>query len=165
MTRGPRRWIKVYCLETLHGSISYQLTEGERYVWLGLLCQAGLCGHEGVIADHDMKPWPHDHIARELNTTLALLESTLTKCKSGGRITEDGQGIKIINWTKYQSEYERQKSYRQRDRHLFVPQDRGSDFAGSMQDQHMDAWEKLHPGQKHPMRAAQEGVAHDLTSQ
>jgi hypothetical protein len=98
-----------------------------------------------------MKPWPHDHIARELNTTLALLESTLTKCKSEGRITEDGQGIKIINWTKYQSEYERQKPYRKKDSHLYVGPDRAQQMAAANEN-HMKAWEDANPGKTHPAR-------------
>lgn len=158
MTRGPRRWIKVYCLETLHGSISYQLTEGERYVWLGLLCQAGLCGHDGVIADHDLRPFPHDHVARLLNTTIALLETTLEKCTKEGRISEDGQGIKITNWTKYQSEYERQKPYRNRKGGMkdMTPEQRkeyyGSEDRAKENDERARAWEAAHPGKIHPAR-------------
>ena len=34
-----------------------------------------------------------------------------------GRITEDEGGIHITNWKLYQSEYDRQKSYRQRQKY------------------------------------------------
>lgn len=113
MARGPRRWIKVFCYETLHGSVSYQLSEAEQAVWVKLLCFAGLCGNEGLIADHDLRPYPHSFIVHEIHTTEESFEETLKKCKAEGRISEDGQGIKITNWSKYQSEYERQKKYRQ----------------------------------------------------
>lgn len=115
MPRGPRRWIKIFCYETLHGSVSYQLSEAEQSVWVKLLCFAGLCGNEGLIADHDLRPFPHTFIIHEIHTDTDIFESTLEKCKSEGRISEDGQGIRIVNWAKYQSEYERQKRYRDKD--------------------------------------------------
>lgn len=112
MPKPSRRWVKLYCYELLHGSVSYQLTEAEQAVWIKLLCLAGLCGHEGIIADHDLRPFPHDFISHEIHTTLELLEETLRKCKAEGRISEDGNGIHITNWAKYQSEYGRQRPYR-----------------------------------------------------
>ena len=107
-----RKWIKLYCYERLHGSVSYQLTEAEQSIWDKLLCMAGLSSIEGVISDNDGRAHPHDWIAQELHTTEKLLESTLSKCKVEGRITKDEHGIHITNWTKYQSEYDRQKKYR-----------------------------------------------------
>jgi len=114
MPRGVRKWVKVYCYETLHGSISYQLSQDEQAVWIKLLCFAGLCGNEGIIADHDLRPFPHEFVCREIGAVMATFESCLTKCKEEGRISEDGQGIRITNWAKYQSEYDRQKIFRDR---------------------------------------------------
>jgi hypothetical protein len=114
MGRGPRKWVKVFCYEMLHGSVSYQLTEGEQAVWVKLLCFAGLCGNEGIIADHDLRPFPHEFICHEIHTDAEVFEATLAKCKEEGRISEDGQGIRITNWAKYQSEYDRQKVFRER---------------------------------------------------
>ena len=114
MPRAQRRtWIKLYCYGRLHGSVTYQLTEAEQSIWDKLLCLAGLCGLDGLIADNDRHPFPHAHIAHELHTSEELLESTLTKCKDEGRISENTDGISITNWKAYQSEYERQKPYRQ----------------------------------------------------
>lgn len=107
-----RTWIKLFCYERLHGSVAAQLEPGERSVWDELLCFAGLCGLDGLIADHDKRPFPHSYIAHELHITEDLLESTLNKCKDEGRIKEDAHGIHITNWKAYQSEYERQKPYR-----------------------------------------------------
>lgn len=115
MPKGPRKWVKVFCYETLHGSISYQLSEAEQAVWVKLLCFAGLCGNDGIIADHDLRPFPHEFICHEIHTDNDMFEETLRKCIEEGRISEDGQGIKITNWNKYQSEYDRQKQYRQKD--------------------------------------------------
>ena len=112
--RGKRSWIKVYCYQTLHGSVSYQLTDAEQAVWIKLLCLCGLCTIEGLISDNDRRPYPHEFIAHELHISLELLETTLEKCKSEGRIQENEHGIIITNWTTYQSEYQRQKPYRQK---------------------------------------------------
>ena len=110
---GRRTWIKLYCYGRLHGSVVYQLTEAEQSIWDKLLCYAGLIGREGQISDNDNRPFPHSFIAHELHTTEELLESTLEKCKAEGRITEDEHGIHITNWQAYQSEYDRQKPYRE----------------------------------------------------
>lgn len=122
MPRGStsRKWIKLYTRGRLHGSIVYQLEEAEQSVWDKLLCFAGEINRDGQISDNDGFPLPHSFIAHELHTTLELLESTLKKCKEEhpdhpeeNRITEDGNGIHITNWKTYQSEYERQKPYRE----------------------------------------------------
>lgn len=112
--RGRKRtWIKLYCYERLHGSVSYQLDEAEQSVWDKLLCLAGLCGQEGGISDNDGRAYPHSFIAHELHTTVELLETVLDKCKVEGRISENSSGINITNWSVYQSEYQRQRPYRQ----------------------------------------------------
>ena len=109
-----RTWIKLYCYERLHGSVAAQLKPEERSVWDELLCFAGLCGLDGLIADHDKRPFPHSYVAHELHIEEELLQRTLDKCKKEGRIKEDTQGIHITNWKAYQSEYDRQKPYRLR---------------------------------------------------
>lgn len=157
MANKPRRWIKLYCYETLHGSVSYQLTEAEQGCWNKLLCQAGLCGMEGVIADHDGRPWPHSHIIQEIHASPEVFESTLKKCIQEGRIIEkNGQGIMITNWKKYQSEYERQKPYRSGSHLDQTPDERREKLAAShaaiVTDEYMDRWEAEHPGQKYPGR-------------
>jgi len=112
--KGKRTWIKLYCYERLHGSVAYQLTPAERSVWDELMCLAGLCGLDGLIADNDRRPFPHSYIAHELHIVEDLLENTLAKCKEEGRIIENEHGIYITNWKTYQSEYERQKKYREK---------------------------------------------------
>jgi hypothetical protein len=56
---------------------------------------------------------PHTFIANRLNISVQLLNSTIKKCADEGRLVEDETGIHIVNWEKYQSEYDRQKPYRQ----------------------------------------------------
>lgn len=106
-----RKWIKLYCYERLHGSVSFQLTEAEQSVWDKILCLTGLCSISGSISDNSGRAYPHDFIIHELHVNEKLFESALLKCKSEGRISEDEAGIHITNWDKYQSEYNRQKPY------------------------------------------------------
>lgn len=107
-----RPWLKLWAIECLEGSIRWQLTAEERGTWYDLLILARLTGHDGRICDRDKHSLPHDFLANRLNITLELLERTIAKCKSEGRLSEGEEGIVITNWTQYQSEYERQKKYR-----------------------------------------------------
>lgn len=148
MARQPRRWIKLYCYERLHGSVSYQLTEAEQSIWDKLLCLAGLCGNDGVIADHDLRPYPRDFIIHELHADPAVFEKTIDKCKEEGRLSEDDGTIRITNWSKYQSEYDRQKKYRD---------DGKTDAEANAENEaNIARWEAAHPGRKHPLRVGAE---------
>lgn len=115
MPRGasPRRWIKIYPVECLEGSIRYQLEADERSVWYDLLNFAAICSEPGIISDRDSRAYPHAFIANRLNVSLELFERSLKKCLEEGRVAENDNGIKIVNWSVYQSEYDRQKPYRQ----------------------------------------------------
>lgn len=107
-----RRWIKVWVAESLRGTIRFDFTPAERSVWYDLLILAGDCRQEGLIAPGTGSPYPLKWIAGTLNITTVLLKKTLEICKSSERIENDGNGIRILNWHKYQSEYERQKPFR-----------------------------------------------------
>ena len=110
---SKRRWIKLYPNECLSGSIRWQLTPQERSAWYDLLFFSSVCSNTGDICDRDKNPIPRSFIANRLNISLQLLNSTIEKCKEEGRLTEDDKGFHITNWGKYQSEYDRQKPYRQ----------------------------------------------------
>lgn len=112
-TAGRRTWIKLYPIDCLEGSIRYQLEADERGVWYDLLKFSAICVNPGTISDKDNRPYPHSFVANRLNIAIELLERTLTKCEAEGRISENATGIHITNWKSYQSEYERQKPYRQ----------------------------------------------------
>lgn len=109
-----RAWVKLFVTGWLHGSIRWQLSPEERSVWADLLCLAGECGQNGLICDNDGRPYPIEYIANSLNIPMALLGQTIAKCKKEGRIgqNQNGDAILITNWASYQSEYERQKPYR-----------------------------------------------------
>lgn len=113
-TTVRRPWIKLYPIDCLDGSIRYQLESDERGVWYDLLNFSAICAEPGTIADKDGRPYPHNFIANRLNIDLELLESTLKKCTEEGRIKDIGGVLKIANWGAYQSEYQRQKPYREK---------------------------------------------------
>lgn len=108
-----RTWVKLFVTGWLHGSIRWQLEPDERGVWADLIAMAGECGKEGKICDNDGRAYPRQFIANTLNIPIELLDRTIAKCMHDGRIEEKSDIIKITNWAVYQSEYERQKPYRQ----------------------------------------------------
>jgi len=107
-----KRWVKMWVNECLDGTIRLDFTPDERGVWYDLIILAGRMRQDGLIAAGPGMPYPRRWIAGTLNITEELLESTLQKCFETGRISEDGDGLRIINWKMYQSEYDRQKPYR-----------------------------------------------------
>jgi len=117
-----RTWIKLYPIDCLQGSIRWQLESDERGVWYDLLNFAAICTNPGVISDKDDRPYPHAFIANRLNVTTELLERTLTKCIEEGRIKENNNGLHIANWAAYQSEYQRQKKYRMKEKGEIDPE-------------------------------------------
>ena len=112
-SRWRRTWVKMWVNESLEGTIRFDFTPAERGVWYDLILMAGRCRLPGVISANENTPYPHSYIAGILNVDLELLETTIQKCKESGRIEENERGIKLVNWEHYQSEYERQKPYRQ----------------------------------------------------
>ena len=109
-----RSWIKLFVTGWLHGSIRWQLTSAERGCFADLLCLAGECNHDGLICDNDGRPLPRDYLANHFNVELELLESTIIKCSAEGRLEDTDGLLRVINWKTYQSEYNRQKKYREK---------------------------------------------------
>ncbi len=111
---SKRAWVKVHINGMLNGSVRYQLEPQERATWIDLICFAGIGSTPGVISDNDRRPYPHSFLANRFNISLELFEATLKKCIKEGRISENGDGIHINNWSFYQSEYQRQKTSREK---------------------------------------------------
>ena len=109
-----RQWVKIWINESLRGTIRFDLNAAERGVWYDLIVLAGASREPGIIAPGPGTSYPTQWIAATLNVPLPLLNTVLQKCVETERIEMNGHGIKIINWSKYQSEYERQKPYRKK---------------------------------------------------
>lgn len=108
-------WVKLWVAECLTGTIRWELEPDERGVWYDLLLLAGDCRTAGIISANETTPLPRRTIAGRLNIDDELLDRTIKKCVASGRIEIDKKGlIHICSWAKYQSEYQRQKKYRQK---------------------------------------------------
>lgn len=116
MPRGWKRtWVKFWVDECLDGSIREELEPDERGVWYDLIIYSAKCRVPGIISANETQPISRHRLAGILNIMEELLERTLSICQESNRIHIDGQGlIHIVNWSKYQSEYQRQKSYQLR---------------------------------------------------
>ncbi len=113
---GSRTWIKVYCNKWLEGTLREE-TSDVRGVWIDLLVLAGSgqYGDTGEIKLSNGVGFTDRQIAEILHISPALWRRAKARFIETGRIIMTPRGaISITNWSKYQSEYERQKPYRER---------------------------------------------------
>lgn len=101
MKRGKSYdWIPLWIDKWLMGSTRFELDPGERSVFLDLLVLAAK--DDGFIRANSEMGYPHEYLARILNVSIELLESSLVKCAQFGKIEEKGSGIYYIkNWKEY----------------------------------------------------------------
>lgn len=115
---GSRTWIKVYCKAWLTKSISQESLE-LKGAWITLLCVAGngQYGDDGVIKLVDGVGVPDPGLAKLLHISARQWAKLKSKLVSDERIRVDENNIiTILNWVKYQGEYQRQKPYREREK-------------------------------------------------
>ena len=114
---GLRRiYRKSWPFDNLFGTLRHELASGERGIWNDLLDMAKISRvRPGLIAAGKNTAYNHQWLANFLNVSIEELEITLKKLEKTERIIENGNGIEILNWARYQSEYERQKPYRQKE--------------------------------------------------
>jgi len=118
---GGMNWVKLYCDEWFEGSIRKEPIV-VRAIWSDLLAFAGKVGESGVIRLPGCDVGYTDEQLSAIFNVEPPLWLTVKKRLSqhpGGdkenRITvNDRNVIEIINWPKYQSEYDRTKRYRKR---------------------------------------------------
>lgn len=116
---GGRKWVKLWVSEWLDGTTRWQLTGVQRAFWMDLIAMAGRGRVGGVVCsgkDGDtLIGYPlqvFEALSRErfdVLETLALFERT---GKIRMEISDDLYVVHILNWARYQSEYERTKKYR-----------------------------------------------------
>ena len=109
---GRRSWIKLYT-NVVFGSTSKELLPAERWVWIGLLALAGDSFIDGFVCISETIGYTSEQLADILSVDIEILTAALSKMTSTGKISIDAKNKRsILNWKKYQSEYDRQKSYR-----------------------------------------------------
>jgi len=112
MPLGPYR--KSWCKDNIFGSSRFEFSQSMRGIWNDLLDLAKISRvPKGLIAPSKGVAYSHEYLAHLLNTPIDEFENALCLLKDTKRISENGQGIQITNWRKYQSEYDRQKPYRE----------------------------------------------------
>lgn len=114
-----RAWIKLWVDQCLRGSMIDELTPAQRWLWFGFLLMAGDSSRPGMIfrrldAGHVPVGYSPGTLAEILDVPLAEYEDGIARMVKADKIRLDERGvIFIVNWSKYQSEYQRQKPYRQ----------------------------------------------------
>jgi len=99
-----------------------ELNPAQRWVWFGLLLMAGDSNEEGLIykrkaANGELIGYSDKYISEHLDVdfrTFTKAKMSMLEHKKIGYIEQSC--IKILNWEKYQSEYSRQKKYRNDDK-------------------------------------------------
>jgi hypothetical protein len=126
---GRRQWVKLWVNEWLEGTTRYEMSDAQRALWVDLMAMAGRSRFPGVICAGEVEG---KLIGYPLSKYQALpsgpldIEATFSLFVQRGKITlevnHDGPVplylIRISNWDRFQSEYQRtkgyQKSYREK---------------------------------------------------
>lgn len=117
-----RTWVKLYCNQWLRGSIRKEPIE-VRAIFTDLLMMAGdsAYGDDGLIQLADGVGFTDELIAGILNVSIETWIAAKERLSNHPDPKENrikvaslsqGFAIQILNWKKYQNEYRRQKTYR-----------------------------------------------------
>lgn len=117
-----RTWIKLYIDQCLRGSMIEELTAEQRWLWIGFLLLAGDSSIPGIIfrrknANGIPLGYSNVTLAETLDVDIDVYDEGIRRMIEKKKISINESGVIIIlNWQKYQSEYERQKKYRKGDK-------------------------------------------------
>lgn len=121
----PGPWMKFYPKRWLTGTLRTQNDERERAFWIDILSMAATSTYPGIIAaskeGREYIGYPLGYIAGALQHDYSFVAETLGKFQQQKRLSVEVQGnepdqvsvIRITNYRRYQSEYQRQKPYRE----------------------------------------------------
>jgi hypothetical protein len=111
---GSRTWVKIYCDKWLEGTLRQETPEF-RGVWTDVLALAGSgkFADTGIIALANGVGYTDLQIAAILRINPDIWVTCKQRLIETERISLNGANIiHILNWQKYQSEYQRQKPFR-----------------------------------------------------
>jgi hypothetical protein len=108
-----KRWIRLWVNELLRSTALFELKDDEFGVFMKLLALAGSCRKDGYFAAGDNMPLPDAWMATTLNIPMPLFNRAKQRLFETNRIELNGNVLKIVNWERYQTEYDRQKPYRE----------------------------------------------------
>jgi len=111
---GSRTWFKIYAEKWLSGSIRHEsLTVRCIFIDLLALSASGQYGDTGEIKLPNEIGLTDLQISKLLNVSKSVWQKAKKRLVLANRISvNNGNIITIVNWKKYQSEYKRQKPYR-----------------------------------------------------
>lgn len=119
-----RKWIKVFCSKWIEGTLREE-TPDIRGIWIDLLALAGT-GQYGDIGEIKLTNgvgYTDEQIGEILHINKALWHKAKARLVATDRMKISPRGaISITNWSKYQSDYERQKPYREAKRDSPTPE-------------------------------------------
>ena len=102
-----RKWVKVFC--TFDDDSLDLETNG---AWFCLIKLAGLSPLDGTICITERLPYTQKQLAKVFNCSPRIASKVLQTLTGKGRIEVFPNGfLKLKNWEKYQSEYDRTKHY------------------------------------------------------
>lgn len=110
--KGARQWFKVFGSDYLYGTTRKELTPTERSIWIDLLALASTSIDDGKVCLSIGVGYPLEAMSKTLDIPLKTLQTAITKMEKANkiRLLKDGV-IEIVNWAKYQSEWDRLKDY------------------------------------------------------
>ena len=143
---GSRTWIKIYCDKWLMGTLREDAPD-VRGVWIDLLTLAGIgqYGDTGEIKLTNGVGFTDGQIAEILHIPKSLWLKAKHRLLETERIEISPRGaIRIVKWSKYQSEYNRQKPYRQPKEDTSTPEPK-SPFTNPLEKEKEIESKKLQP--------------------
>lgn len=114
---SSRNWIKIYCANWLQSEDLRSSPSDVRAVWIDLLCLAGVgaYGDVGVIKITPTVGIPDETLASILGIQVERWKEIKDFFSEKKMIkVHENNIIEILNWKTYQSEYHRQKPYREK---------------------------------------------------
>lgn len=122
-TQGRRTWVKLWVGDWLDGTTRYQMSDAQRAFWIDLIAMAGRGRIGGIVCsgkDGDtLIGYPLKVFEALMSEPIDVLK-TFALFERTGKITVEVSGdspklyiIHILSWEHYQSEYERNKKYRE----------------------------------------------------
>jgi hypothetical protein len=120
---GRRTWVKLWVDEWLDGTTRFEMSDAQRAFWIDLLALAGRSRFPGRICPGEVDG---SYVGYPLSKFQSLMaepmdvEATLRLFEKSGkiRLTVTSESpvrlvmIELVNWDRYQSDYQRQKKYR-----------------------------------------------------
>src|ERR1700679_2303080 len=122
---GGRKWVKLWVREWLDGTTRAEMSDSQRAFWIDLLAMAGCSRYPGIICAGQINGqyvgYPLNKF-QQLMTDPIDIESTFELFVNNDKIKLEITRelpfklykITILKWDQYQSEYHRQRPYRQK---------------------------------------------------